>query len=356
MIKALLINLILGVSRMTDLNYTAISEIPQPVRMKGSKRPLLKTEFLHLAAPIHGNKFDYSLVPQDGIRKIDKVRIICRCCGEVFNQIVKLHVDRGCGCPSCSGRKPRTTVSFIEESRMVHGNKYDYFFVDYKRKDIGVDIVCNTCGDRFNQRPNEHIHSKSGCPRCSIMTRVAKRTQTLEVFISKAMDIHGNKYDYSNVEYVTALKKVLVTCYKHGDFEIRPNCLLSGKGCAKCARELSVGFSRSRFKRVCDDSGRTASLYIAKMTGNSEVFYKVGITSRGATQRLNRRKLGYNNDILFEIQGDADTIYDLEKKIHSLLSDYHYTPSKRFGGSAKECFLDIPESVSVILSELQQVS
>ena len=41
---------------------------------------------------------------------------------------------------------------------------------------------------------------------------------TTEEFIEKAKAVHGDKYDYSEVEYIGALKKVKISCSQHGFF------------------------------------------------------------------------------------------------------------------------------------------
>lgn len=58
--------------------------------------------------------------------------------------------------------------------------------------------------------------------------------QVIHDFIKK----HGDKYDYSLVEYVKAICKVKVVCKKHGTFEITPNSHLNGSGCYKCGRDV----------------------------------------------------------------------------------------------------------------------
>lgn len=65
-------------------------------------------------------------------------------------------------------------------------------------------------------------------------TYMAKR-MTTEEFISKAKAIHGNKYDYSKVEYKNTKTKVCIICPEHGEFWMKPNDHLSRKfGCHKC--------------------------------------------------------------------------------------------------------------------------
>jgi very-short-patch-repair endonuclease len=61
------------------------------------------------------------------------------------------------------------------------------------------------------------------------------KKKTKEEFIIDSVKIHGNKYDYSLVEYVSNSTKVSIICEVHGEFEVRPNDHLSKKvGCNKC--------------------------------------------------------------------------------------------------------------------------
>lgn len=60
---------------------------------------------------------------------------------------------------------------------------------------------------------------------------------TTEEFITKARAIHGDKYDYSKVEYVNANSKVCISCPEHGEFWQRAFNHIAGIGCPKCARE-----------------------------------------------------------------------------------------------------------------------
>lgn len=55
-----------------------------------------------------------------------------------------------------------------------------------------------------------------------------------EKFIELAKKIHGNKYDYSKVEYKNKNTKVCIICPIHGEFWQTPNNHLSGNGCKKC--------------------------------------------------------------------------------------------------------------------------
>lgn len=63
------------------------------------------------------------------------------------------------------------------------------------------------------------------------------RKLTKEQFIFKAQRVHGDKYDYSKVNYSTNSTKVCIICPKHGEFWQTPANHLFGKGCKDCKRE-----------------------------------------------------------------------------------------------------------------------
>jgi hypothetical protein len=63
------------------------------------------------------------------------------------------------------------------------------------------------------------------------------RTTRKDHFVSKATGIHGDRYDYSKVEYHNAHTKVTIICPEHGPFDIVPDAHTSSKGgCVVCSR------------------------------------------------------------------------------------------------------------------------
>ena len=56
-----------------------------------------------------------------------------------------------------------------------------------------------------------------------------------EEFIQKAIDVHGDKYDYSKTEYVNNLKEVIIICRIHGEFLQLPKTHKKGAGCIDCS-------------------------------------------------------------------------------------------------------------------------
>jgi hypothetical protein len=155
-----------------------------------------------------------------------KVTIICPIHGE-FQQTPSKHLQ-GHGCIKCNGGVQLSTNNFIERAKQIHGDKYDYSKVEYINSNSKVTIICPEHGE-FQQRASNHLLGV-GCPICSGKIRL-----TLNEFIEQAKKIHGNKYNYSNVEYVNSKTKVTIICPIHGEFQQTPTSHLSGQGCPKCS-------------------------------------------------------------------------------------------------------------------------
>ena len=57
---------------------------------------------------------------------------------------------------------------------------------------------------------------------------------TTEEVIEQFREVHGNTYDYSKVNYINSKTKVIIICPKHGEFEQTPNNHKRGHGCTRC--------------------------------------------------------------------------------------------------------------------------
>ena len=63
---------------------------------------------------------------------------------------------------------------------------------------------------------------------------------TNDEFIAKSKNIHGEKYNYSQVEYKTSHSKIKIICSIHGTFEQTANQHLNGSGCSKCSNNYKI--------------------------------------------------------------------------------------------------------------------
>jgi len=124
---------------------------------------------------------------------------------------------------------------FIEKARKIHGDKYDYSEVIYTYNKLKIKIICPEHGE-FEQVPKSHIEGH-GCPKCGAMKKRKNRLLTTKEFIEKAIKVHGDKYDYSDVVYTMSKNKIKIICPEHGEFEQIARNHLQGKGCLICALE-----------------------------------------------------------------------------------------------------------------------
>ena len=187
-------------------------------------------QFIKDAKKVHGDKYDYSLT--NYINNTIKIKIICTIHGE-FEQNPNSHLQ-GVNCSFCGHHNSNITRTkslkkFINDSKQIHGNKYDYSMVNYIKSGLNIKIICKEHGI-FEQTPSTHL-AGYGCAKCSNCYNY-----NTEEFIKKAKIVHGDKYDYSTTKYINKRTKLSIICPDHGEFKIYPGNFLYGKqtGCQKC--------------------------------------------------------------------------------------------------------------------------
>jgi hypothetical protein len=201
--------------------------------------------FIKKALDVHklkGIEYDYSQVLY--IDHNSKVEIICKK-HKSFLQTPSAHL-KGTSCPKCAidnsvinnERKrndPKTillkTEKFIKKAKEVHFLKeveYDYSKVVYLGNNTKIEIVCKKHGS-FWQTPSNHLTGYA-CAECANV-----KVLTTETFIKRAKEVHGDKYDYSLVEYTKGKSNVKIICQIHKEFRQIAYSHLQGQGCKKCA-------------------------------------------------------------------------------------------------------------------------
>jgi very-short-patch-repair endonuclease len=203
---------------------------------------LTTEEFIEKAKLIHGDKYDYSSIQYKNNKS--KVLIKCPIHGQ-FQQTPNSHLDNQ-GCPTCGKlskveNKTLTTEKFIEKAKLIHGDKYDYSSIQYKSYDGKVLIKCPIHG-QFQQTPHSHILG-SGCQSCGNVN-----PKTSDEIIKLSILKHGNKYDYSLVNYINAKTKIKIMCPKHGEFEQLHNHHILGQGCPICKESKGEKVVRNYLK------------------------------------------------------------------------------------------------------------
>jgi hypothetical protein len=234
---------------------------------------LTQDDFITRSTAVHNGKYDYSRSAYTKGR--DVLEIICPIHGSFF-QRGESHVA-GKGCKKCAdlenGRRKmeQSEVAFWKQVKAVHGDTYDFSKSVYTGIFEDMTVGCPIHGD-FTISASS-IRRGSGCYECGRERIRLARNSTIEEFIEKAVVVHGNKYSYENVKYVTAKTEVMITCKIHGDFPQIPTNHLSGNGCSACG---NYGF----------DKTLPATLYYLKVRRDNAIAYKIGITNRSIKERF----------------------------------------------------------------------
>ena len=317
---------------------------------KGLSKQKTTDQFVLAARKIHGDKYDYSKTIY--IKAMLKVAITCPDHGD-FLQTPNSHLC-GAGCAACNGGVKLTLKQFISKAINKHGDCYDYSHIrDYKNNQVKLPIRCLIHGV-FYQSGNSHLNG-NGCPECALKKCRDKIAHTTGKFIKRAILVHGDKYDYSLVNYLNCEEKVEIICRKHGAFWQAPKKHLKGQSCIECVKENpTFMFGRSSYVRYCKRSHNGVSrLYVLKCESEDELFYKIGITCQAVKDRFSgHMAMPYKFEILAEISGEAGFIYDLETQVHRILKVYCYQPKRIFGGHT-ECFSKITKPVERLIRQLK---
>ena len=178
------------------------------------------------------------------------MQIICKEHG-VFEQSPNNHLA-GKNCPECaklikSQKLKCSNQELINKFINKHGDKYDYSLV--QRDDTNrVKIICKEHGI-FEQHISKHLSGR-GCPTCG----GSKKLETHDV-IRTFINIHGNKYDYSLVNYINSKTKIKIICKEHGIFEQDYSKHVIGRGCPTCggSKKLESFEVVQKFKNVHGD-------------------------------------------------------------------------------------------------------
>lgn len=197
-------------------------------------------EFVLRANETHRHRFDYSKSVYTNTST--KVEILCFIHGSFF-QTPADHLYRGHACPGCkfdknaNTRRERARNTFVDKAIKVHGTKYDYSLVNYKKATSYVNIICPEHG-MFKRTPNVFLNG-TGCRACGYERLSTLKTKPLSLLVQQFVKVHGTKYDYSKVIYTGDKNKIEIICPEHGILTQTPNSHLRGNGCLKCSSRIS---------------------------------------------------------------------------------------------------------------------
>ena len=263
-----------------------------------------KNAFIQKARQIHGDKYDYSKVNY----KTNKIPVTIIChekdeFGEEHGEFLQAPGDhlKGYGCSKCSKKYKPTTEEWVKKAMKIRP-EFDYSKVVYKDNKTPVTIICKKHNEEFTVIPNNFINDIYNCPKCRAEYKHNLFTKTTEQFIEDAKKVHGDKYDYSKVNYINNKTNVIIICKKHGEFSQMAGSHLAGYGCPKC-----------------------------KLKSQTKLFEKL-------------KESFPNEEILFEVRNNKvlwlkKQRFDIYFPKYNIAVEYngiqHYTPQYYFGGELK---------------------
>ena len=153
---------------------------------------------------------------------------------------------------------------------------------------------------------------------------------TLNDFLKRSKKIHGDRYDYSKVNYKGVHHRVKIICPKHGEFELRARAHYDEyRGCPDCDTSGKSGFSdKSKWIKL------PKIVYIIEVTEKGEKFIKFGLTKEKIlAKRFQKGEFPYNYQVLFEKRiKDGVRAKEIEDKLKLKYSKISYKASKNFRG------------------------
>lgn len=276
----------------------------------------------------------------DYVNSVTKIKVIDRDYGEYFIRPPdylngKRNAKRG---HKNTTDKKRFNKQYIEDKIKEMHPELKFILDEY----IGLKKCIN-------------VSNKYGVCGVSIESLLAGNTPTIvsavnptDYFINQAREVHGDKYDYSLVEYKNNTTKVKIKG-PNGIFKQAPRHHLLGHGCPIEGRKMISNYQRDNPNgwtytnwEVCAKRSKNFTgykVYFLECWDKNEIFYKIGRTYKNVGDRFRHKtSMPYQYNILYTIElDDPKRICEIEQEYKNKHSEFKYIPSKKFGGM-HECF------------------
>lgn len=211
------------------------------------------------------------------------------------------------------------------------GDKFSYDNTTYVGSRDNIIVYCKKCNNDITVKPYHFIdrNNPTGCKKCQYSRLSQNTPQTTAEFVEKATKIHGSKYSYENSNYISSRKTIDIKCNTcNSTFSPIANNHISKpkpSGCPNCCK---FGF----------DKNKPAILYYLKVTNDSEILYKVGITNRTVTQRFTSSDLSKIEVVSVTEYAIGTHAYNEEQKILKEYKNNMYTGPEVLSSGNTELF------------------
>lgn len=156
----------------------------------GLRASMAKTKdtdhFIRESIKVHGIKYCYAKTEYNGVNRF--VTITCPRHGD-FTQRASDHIHAKAGCPGCGNEMKRkskllTPEDIVDMAARIHTGKYLYDSASIIDTIHKMTVTCRKHGT-FHVTPTNHIHNKSGCPKCN----TSKGERTIQSLLEEN-DVH----------------------------------------------------------------------------------------------------------------------------------------------------------------------
>ena len=212
-------------------------------------------DFVKAAGEKHAGAYEYT----DNLLSISsshKFNAHCSKHDTAFSQTVNNHLAGKTGCKQCSADKRREARSdglqtFIVKSEAVFGKgAFDYSKTEYANNSTPITLTCIKHDKDFKQSPAAHYRGAVSCAACFEEAYNYSPSYSRDDFISDCTSLFGDRYNYSEVDYVDNSTKVVIHCNIHNeDFLQSPSKHKAGQlGCEICRQDRTLERSKSLIK------------------------------------------------------------------------------------------------------------
>lgn len=217
-------NNLLNGSQCRDCGYEIVSK-------KNSDTP---QEFLEKAHKIHGCNYEYPFI-HDEYGKVEKIHILCKKCGRIFEQRPALHIF-GHRCSFCYPFGTRYTTETLKEKIKEKHPTIELLSEYNGDNDSKITVKCIKHNITWETTPHRLSQQKHACKECYKEDRINKireyQSKKFQEFINEH---YAPLYDISNVKYINTSTNVKIICPIHGEFSLPPHKMLSRfDGCPYC--------------------------------------------------------------------------------------------------------------------------
>lgn len=216
---------------------------------------------------------DIEILNPSGDKWVSIWKVKCLVCGDIYKRSYRslMAEVKPCKCTYNKRRGLDNKEGIVQD----FCKKYDYTFQGWEEgSPIKLKISCNLHNEAFSVFYNNLLKNKRPCKSCVSASKFIYNKVHLKDFIKRSQVTHGvGNYNYSKVKYNSLNDKVKIKCNSCGNTNLQTaQNHLSGRGCNYCKKS---GFKP---KEPC-------LLYVLKLTGLCNEYYKVGIT-KDIKQRL----------------------------------------------------------------------